>query len=76
MRGILTDKLRERDLKMSELYLKSKCNKKEGFFNRLKKDLVKNKFKSDEQRRFAKQQLITWISIGVSALLGILGIIF
>ena len=40
------------------------------------KDLVKNKFKSDEQRRFAKQQLITWVSIGVSALLGILGIIF
>ena len=43
MRGILTDKLRERDLKMSEICLKRKCNKKEGFFNRLKKDLVKNK---------------------------------
>ena len=28
---------------MSEIYLKRKCNKKEGFFNRLKKDLVKNK---------------------------------
>ena len=43
MRGILTDKLRERDLKMSEICLKGKFNKKEGFFNRLKKDLVKNK---------------------------------
>lgn len=40
------------------------------------KDLVKNDFKTDEEIRFAKQQWITWISIAVSALLGILGIIF
>lgn len=40
------------------------------------KDLVKNKFKSDEQRRFAKLQLATWISIAVAIILGILGIIF
>lgn len=40
------------------------------------KDLVKNKFKSDEQRRFAKQQWATWISIIVAIALGILGLIF
>lgn len=40
------------------------------------KDLVKNKFKSDEQRRFAKQQWATWISIAVAIILGILGLIF
>lgn len=40
------------------------------------KDLVKNKFKSDEQRRFTKQQWATWISIAVAIILGILGIIF
>lgn len=40
------------------------------------KDFVKNNFRTDEEMRFVKQQLITWISIGVSALLGILGIIF
>ena len=40
------------------------------------KDLVKNDFKTDEEIRFAKQQWMTWISIGVSTLLGILGLIF
>lgn len=40
------------------------------------KELVKNDFKTDEEIRFAKQQRITWISIIVAALLGILGIIF
>ena len=40
------------------------------------KELVKNDFKTDEEIRFAKQQLLTWISIGVAILLGILGIIF
>lgn len=40
------------------------------------KDLVKNKFKSDEQRRFAKQQWATWISIAIAIILGILGLIF
>lgn len=39
------------------------------------KDLVKNKFKTDDEIRFNKQQLLTWISIGVAILLGILGII-
>lgn len=40
------------------------------------KELVENAFKTDEEIRFAKQQRITWISIIVAALLGILGIIF
>ena len=40
------------------------------------KELVKNDFKTDEEIRFAKQQRITWISIIVAVLLGILGIIF
>jgi hypothetical protein len=40
------------------------------------KDLVKNNFKTDEEIRFAKQQLATWVSIAVAILLGILGIIF
>jgi hypothetical protein len=40
------------------------------------KDLVKNKFKSDEEKRFTKQQLATWISIAVAIILGILGLIF
>ena len=39
------------------------------------KDLVKNKFNADDEIRFNKQQLLTWISIGVAILLGILGII-
>ena len=40
------------------------------------KELVKNDFKTDEEIRFVKQQLVTWISIGVAILLGVLGIIF
>lgn len=40
------------------------------------KDLVTKDFKTDEEIRFAKQQWMTWISIGVSTLLGILGLIF
>lgn len=39
------------------------------------RDLVKNNFKTEEQVRFEKQQRLTWISIGIAALLGILGII-
>lgn len=38
--------------------------------------LVKNNFKSEEEIRFIKQQRLTWISIAVAAVLGILGIIF
>lgn len=38
--------------------------------------LVKNNFKSAEEIRFIKQQRLTWISIAVAAVLGILGIIF
>ena len=38
------------------------------------KDLVKNNFKSEEQIRFEKQQLATWISIGVALFIGLLGI--
>jgi uncharacterized protein YjgD (DUF1641 family) len=40
------------------------------------RDLVENDFKTEEQIRFDKQQRLTWISIGVAALLGLLGIIF
>lgn len=40
------------------------------------KDLVKHNFKSEEQIRFAKQQRLNWIGIGVAILIGILGIIF
>ena len=40
------------------------------------RDLVKHHFKTEEEIRFAKQQLMTWISIGVAILVGILGIIF
>lgn len=40
------------------------------------KELVKNDFKTDEEIRFAKQQWMTWISIGVAILLGVLGFIF
>lgn len=37
------------------------------------KDLVKNDFKSEEQIRFERQQLLTWISIGVAIAIGLLG---
>ena len=40
------------------------------------KTLVKNDFKSEDEIRFRKQQRLTWISIGVAILTGILGIIF
>lgn len=40
------------------------------------KDLVKHNFKTEEQIRFVKQQIMTWFSIGLSTLLGILGLIF
>ncbi|MBO7220620.1 MAG: hypothetical protein J6V21_05490 [Alistipes sp.] len=40
------------------------------------KDLVKHNFKTEEQIRFAKQQRLNWIGIGVAILVGILGIIF
>ena len=39
------------------------------------KELVKHKFRSEEERRFRKQQLLTWISIGVTAFIGIAGLI-
>lgn len=37
------------------------------------KDLVKNNFNTEEEIRFRKQQRLTWISIGVSLLIGLLG---
>ena len=40
------------------------------------KDLVKHNFKTEEQIRFAKQQRLNWIGIGVAILIGILGLIF
>lgn len=38
------------------------------------KDLVKNGFRTEEEIRFAKQQQLTWISIGVTAIIGIAGL--
>lgn len=35
------------------------------------KDLVKHNFKTEEERRFTKQQWATWISIGVAILIAI-----
>ena len=40
------------------------------------KELVKHNFKSEEEIRFSKQQFVAWFAIGVSLLLGILGVIF
>ena len=37
--------------------------------------LVDNDFKSEEELRFRKQQCLTWISIGVTAFIGIAGLI-
>ena len=39
------------------------------------RDLVENNFKSEEQIRFENQQRLTWISIGVTAFIGIAGLI-
>jgi len=38
------------------------------------KDLVENNFKTEEDSRFEKQQWLTWISIGVAFVIGLLGI--
>ena len=40
------------------------------------RDLVYNNFKSEEQIRFEKQQLLTRVSIIVAIILGLLGIVF
>lgn len=40
------------------------------------RELVKHNFKSEEEVRFIKQQLLTWISIAVAIAIGLLGIIF
>lgn len=40
------------------------------------KDFVKNKFRSEEEIRFAKQQRVTWISIAVAIILGVVSILF
>lgn len=39
------------------------------------KNLVKNDFMSEDQIRFAKQQRLTWISIAVTGLIGLAGLI-
>ena len=38
--------------------------------------LVMHGFRTEEQIRFEKQQRLTWISIGIAGLLGLLGLIF
>jgi hypothetical protein len=38
------------------------------------RELVKHNFKSEEEVRFVKQQRLTWISIVVALLIGLLGI--
>ncbi len=40
------------------------------------RELVKHRFRSEEEVRFRKQQWLTWISIAVATAIGILGIIF
>ena len=40
------------------------------------KELVQHNFKSEEEIHFSKQQFVSWVAIGVSLLLGILGVIF
>lgn len=40
------------------------------------KDFVKNEFRSEEEIRFAKQQRVTWISIAVAIILGVVSILF
>lgn len=37
------------------------------------KDLVQNNFKTEEQRRFSKQQFATWVSIAIALIIGLLG---
>jgi hypothetical protein len=39
------------------------------------KDLVEHNFETEEERRFIKQQQLTWISIAVTAFIGIAGLI-
>lgn len=40
------------------------------------KDLVKHNFKTEEERRFSKQQWATWISILIAFFTGLFGILF
>lgn len=40
------------------------------------RELVKHRFRSEEEVRFRKQQWLTWISIAVATAIGVLGIIF
>jgi hypothetical protein len=39
------------------------------------KDLVKHNFKSEEERRFSKQQRLTWISIIIASIIGLSSLI-
>ena len=39
-------------------------------------ELVTNDFKTEEDIRFEKQQKLTWISIVVATIIGLLGVIF
>ena len=46
------------------------------YINQELKELVEHNFKSEEEIRFNKQQFVSWAAIGVSLLLGILGVLF
>jgi hypothetical protein len=39
------------------------------------KDLVKHNFKTEEERRFSKQQRLTWISIIIASIIGLSSLI-
>jgi hypothetical protein len=54
----------------NELYIGNKFNLAFSISQELK-DLVKNKFKNEEEIRFEKQQRLTWISIIVAGIIGL-----
>ena len=40
------------------------------------RSLARNGFKTEEERRFEKQQCLTWVSIVIAIIIGILGVLF
>lgn len=58
----------------NELYIGNKFDFAFSISQELK-DLVKNKFKNEEQIRFEKQQRLTWISIIVAGIIGLASLV-